>query len=288
MQRDVWREVGDGVLVRSHHEQLLNVGLVLGAERCLVIDTRATLVQGRELADAVREVTALPWSVVNTHAHWDHGFGNALFAPCDIWAQRRAVGMFEVYGTTQRDVVAARAAEAGEEQFAVDLAAVTITLPNRTFDLHAGLDLGGRPVHLHHLGRGHTDNDVVVDVPDAQVVFAGDLLEEGDPPDFGDAFPLDWPTTLERLLTFASGALVPGHGEVVDEVFARAQAAEIAAAGQLAREAHAAGRPVADVVAALGFPPHTARDLLQRAYRQLDGLPAYDPVGEVRAAAGLG
>jgi glyoxylase-like metal-dependent hydrolase (beta-lactamase superfamily II) len=291
MQREVWRELGDGVLVRSYHEQLLNVGLVLGDDRCLVIDTRSTLVQGRELVAAVRRVTSLPWTVVNTHAHWDHGFGNALFVPATIWAHQRALEMFAAYGTTQRDVIAKQAADAGETAFAADMAAVTITLPNRTFESTVTIDLGGREVHLRHLGRGHTDNDIVVEVPatptGTRVVFAGDLLEEGDPPEFGDAFPLDWPTTLEHLAPFATDTVVPGHGEVVDHAFVIEQAATIAEAGALTREAHAAGREVAEVVPELPFPARTARDLAVRAYRQLDGAPAYDPVDRVRAAAGL-
>jgi glyoxylase-like metal-dependent hydrolase (beta-lactamase superfamily II) len=293
MRREVWRELADGVHVRSHHAQLLNVGLVIGSERCLVIDTRSTLVQGRELVDAVRRVTALPWVVVNTHAHWDHGFGNACFVPADIWAHERCRSRFATYGETQRDVVAARAAEAGETAFAAEMAAVELVLPDRTFDTTQQLDLGGRLVELRHLGRGHTDNDVTVEVPDADVVFAGDLLEEGDPPEFGDAFPLDWPATLERLRARVTGAVVPGHGEVVDEGFITAQAATIAAAGGIAREAHADARAaddmavVARVTTEVGFPERTARQLLVRAHRQLDGAPAYDPVEQLRAEAGL-
>ena len=53
----------------------------------------------------------------------------------------------------------------------------------------ATLDLGGREVRLAYLGRGHTDNDIVISIPDADVLCAGDLLENGAPPYFGDGYP---------------------------------------------------------------------------------------------------
>ena len=80
---------------------------------------------------------------------------------------------------------------------------------------------------LHYLGRGHTDSDIVVLVDG--VVFAGDLLENGAPPAFGDAFPLDWPDTAAALLEltdadeFVGRAVVPGHGPVADRAFAAGQ-----------------------------------------------------------------
>ena len=93
----------------------------------------------------------------------------------------------------------------------------------------ATLDLGDRRVDLRFLGRGHTDHDVVALVPDASVLFAGDLVEEGAPPSFGDAFPLDWPATLGQLLDLAGeGPVVPGHGEVVDRDFVAGQLGDVA------------------------------------------------------------
>ena len=55
-------------------------------------------------------------------------------------------------------------------------------------------------IRLAYLGRGHTDNDIVVSIPDADVLCAGDLLENGAPPWFGDGYPMDWPATVERIL----------------------------------------------------------------------------------------
>ena len=72
--------------------------------------------------------------------------------------------------------------------------------PNEIVRTDAALDLGGRVVVLAHFGRGHTAGDLVAHVPDADVVIAGDLVEESGPPDFGDAYPLEWPGTVAALL----------------------------------------------------------------------------------------
>jgi glyoxylase-like metal-dependent hydrolase (beta-lactamase superfamily II) len=70
-------------------------------------------------------------------------------------------------------------------------------------------------------------------------VFAGDLVEEGAPPAFEDAFPVDWPTTLGRLHALARGPVVPGHGAVVDAAYVGAQREELLAVLAALR----AGRP---------------------------------------------
>ena len=65
---------------------------------------------------------------------------------------------------------------------AVDLTQVVLDPPDRVFADAATLDLGGREIRLAYLGRGHTDNDIVVAIPDADVLCAGDLLENRTPP----------------------------------------------------------------------------------------------------------
>ena len=198
---DRWVEVADGVLVRRHRSLDLNCGLVVGEDACLVVDTRSDLDEAADLAAAVQRITPHPWTVVNTHAHYDHCFGNAAFRPAHIWAARGCA-----------------AAMPG-----------TVDLPDRLVDDVAFLDLGGREVGLRFLGRGHTDHDLVVDVDDGAVIFAGDLVEEGAPPAFEDAYPAEWPATLGRVHLLARGPVVPGHGAVVDAAFVAAQRAELLA-----------------------------------------------------------
>jgi glyoxylase-like metal-dependent hydrolase (beta-lactamase superfamily II) len=276
-----WREVGDRVLVRRHRAFDLNVGLVLGDGACLVVDTHGSTADGRELAEAVRLVTADPWVVVDTHAHFDHSFGNAAFRPAQIWGHRRCAENLRVYGEVQRQVIAAAARRAGQPETAERLEATEIDPPDELVDDVVSLTVGGRPVHLRHLGRGHTDNDVVAVVADAAVLFAGDLVEQGAPPAFDDGFPLEWPGTLDALLELVEGAVVPGHGDVVDRDFVVAQQAEIAAAAAAARAAYADGKPVEAALAGVPFPQPYARTAVERAFRQLRGDPAYDPPEEI-------
>lgn len=260
-----WREVGDRVFARRHPSYDLNVGLVVGDGGCLVVDTRASHAEARELADAVRRITPHPWVVVNTHAHFDHYFGNAVFLPAPIWGHARCAEAIVRHGEQHRRQAIA---EFGPED---ELSQVVLTPPDRLFATSVSLTVGGRLVVLRHLGRGHTDNDVVVSVPEAGVVFAGDLVEHGAPPAFEDAFPLDWPGTVDALLRLVTGPVVPGHGDVVDRAFVAAQCAELAAVADLARRSFAEGRPACDVIAAAAYPPEVIRRALTRAYLQLAG-----------------
>lgn len=221
-----WREVGDRVLVRRHADLDLNCGLVIGDGGCLVVDTRSHLGHGRELADAVRTVTPLPWTVVNTHAHFDHCFGNAVFRPAAVWGSRRCADTLRSDGEQQRRAVAAELSAAGDPAAEL-VAAAPIDPPDRLVDDVAVLDVGGRPVTLTCPGRGHTDGDLVVAVDD--VLFAGDLVEEGAPPAMEDAFPLEWPATLTAVLGLVRGPVVPGHGDVVDAAFVAGQRDELTA-----------------------------------------------------------
>jgi glyoxylase-like metal-dependent hydrolase (beta-lactamase superfamily II) len=87
-----------------------------------------------------------------------------------------------------------------------------------------GARLGGRRVDLLDLGPGHTDHDLVVGVPDAGAVFAGDLVEQGAPPSFGpDSVAPAWPRTLDALLGLRPATVVPGHGDPVEAAFVAAQ-----------------------------------------------------------------
>jgi glyoxylase-like metal-dependent hydrolase (beta-lactamase superfamily II) len=276
-----WQEVGDRVLVRRHRSLDLNVGLVLGEGACLVIDTRSSDAEGRELAEAVRRVTAAPWVVVDTHAHYDHCFGNAAFRPARIWAHRRCAEVLVEYGDVMRQLTGAAYREQGQATVAGQIEATRIDPPDQLLDIQADLDIGGRPVTLRYLGRGHTDSDLAVLVPDAGVLFAGDLAEEGAPPSFGDSFPLEWPSAVDALAALATGPVVPGHGAVVDVAYLRAQQADLTRTAEVARAAYAAGRPATSAIGELPYPEPAAREALERAYRQLRGDPAYDPPAEM-------
>jgi glyoxylase-like metal-dependent hydrolase (beta-lactamase superfamily II) len=257
-----WQEVGERVFRFRYRSLDLNVGAVLGDGEVLVVDTRAWAAEAEELLADLRALTRLPHrQVVNTHAHFDHCFGNATLRPATVWGHQRCIDNLRTRGEEQR-----HATMRGMPGVAGELAAVRIDPPDRAVaDAGATLEVGGRPVELHFCGRGHTDNDLVVLVPDAGVVFAGDLVEEGAPPSYGDAFPLEWPATVDRLLDLAPPTVVPGHGDVVGPDFVRRQRRELAAMADLCRRVTAGELPAAAARRRAPFPEDYAREALERA-----------------------
>ncbi|MGY1620625.1 MBL fold metallo-hydrolase [Geodermatophilus sp. SYSU D00965] len=223
-----FREVADGVFVRRHESLDLNCGLVVGEGACLVVDTRSDLGEAADLIAAVRRVTSSPWTVVDTHAHYDHCFGNAAFRPATVWGTRGCAAAVRATGEAQRAARVAELLAAGDPAAAERVRQAPLDPPDALVDDAAVLDVGGREVVLRFLGRGHTDHDLVVEVDDC-AVFAGDLVEEGAPPAFEDAFPAEWPATIGRLHALARGPVVPGHGAVVDAAFVGAQREELLA-----------------------------------------------------------
>ncbi|MGY1607713.1 MBL fold metallo-hydrolase [Geodermatophilus sp. SYSU D00700] len=223
-----FREVAAGVFVRRHASLDLNCGLVVGDGACLVVDTRSSPAEAADLAAAVRRVTPHPWTVVNTHAHHDHCFGNAAFRPATVWGSRGCAADLLATGEGQRAARVAELLADGDVAAAEQVRQAPLDPPDALVDDVAVLDVGGVEVVLRFLGRGHTGHDLVVEVEDG-TVFAGDLVEEGAPPAFEDSFPAEWPATLGRLHALARGAVVPGHGAVVDAAFVGAQREELLA-----------------------------------------------------------
>lgn len=265
----VWNEVGDRVFVRRYAFFDQNIAVVLGEDGVLVVDTRMTHRQADEIVTDLRELSPLPVrAVVNTHGHHDHAFGNHVFRPAPIWGHIRCATMITATGDRQRAEVAAAMPD-----FADDLAQVVLDPPDRTFEMDAivPFDAGGRLVELRYLGRGHTDNDIVVLIPDAEVLLAGDLLEADATPFFGDGFPMDWPGTVERLVDLASGAVVPGHGSVGDRGFVVRQMTEFRAIAELATMVHAGSIELDAAVLRTPYPADAARQPLERALAQLRG-----------------
>ena len=90
-----------------------------------------------------------------------------------------------------------------------------MTWPTLTFNDRMTFWLGKRRVDIIHLGRGHTAGDTIAWVPDSGVMFSGDLVEYKSACYCGDAHFQEWPGTLDRLMTFAPKALVPGRGDAL-------------------------------------------------------------------------
>lgn len=262
----MWREVADRVYYRRFVDFNVTVGLIVGDDSALVVDTRASERQGRELIAEIRWITQNRLIVANTHHHYDHVFGNHAFLPGEMWGHEQCAARLRADSRTTQLALAAAMPEVAHEYTETH-----VTPPTQTFRQSVSLDLGGRKVDLTHFGRGHTDNDIVAVVPDVHVVFAGDLIEQGGPPSFEDSYPMDWPGTLGRLLDVALGPVVPGHGEIVTKSFMEGQLADLAALAQLARRVRFDGGSANDALPLSPFPATVARTALTRAFAQLAG-----------------
>lgn len=283
-------EIRDGVFAVSTDNWRLNSGLVLGTRRALVIDTGAGPRQAREILEAVRSLTALPLTVVNTHAHYDHFLGNAVFQRAgaeDFWAHRGCAAAIQAHGDYQRSFVGTHE----PEMAAADGPDTRLVVPNRHLPgsgrrpALTRMDLGERGAVLFSLGPGHTDNDVCVGVDD--VVFTGDLVEEGSDPCFDDSYPRGWSTALENLAGLARyRVFVPGHGNPVERGFVLQQAQLMRTAIERVDASAAAAaqpdgmRPVTASMFRLPYNPGAARILLDR----LERIRAEDAATEELAA----
>ncbi|SER94696.1 Glyoxylase, beta-lactamase superfamily II [Lentzea xinjiangensis] len=195
-------EIAPGVFVRRHTELDLTLGLITGSGDSLVVDAGL---------DPVFARAARPSRIVLTHNHFDHVLATEAFLPCEVWAHEDCV--------VDGRVLDERA------KYYDDPFEGTLVAPTHTFRESVTLDVGGRRVDLHHFGPAHTSHDVVVHVPDAGVVFAGDLVEEGAEPQAGpDATPSNWRAVLDRVLALGPRVVVPGHGNPVDARFVREMA----------------------------------------------------------------
>jgi glyoxylase-like metal-dependent hydrolase (beta-lactamase superfamily II) len=264
-----WREVDDRVFVRRYAFFDQNIGAILTATGPVIVDTRSTPGQAREILDDLRTVTRRPVAaVVNTHEHFDHSFGNHLFRPAPIWGHLRCAEGIRRNGERART---AHAEEIPERPELADLAEVVLDPPDRTFEGEAAVEVGGRVLELAWLGRGHTDNDIVIGVRDCAALFAGDLLEAGATPYFDDSYPLDWPATVEALRGRARGPVIPGHGDVGDAAWVSRELEAFRALAALGRRV---GDGELDLEAALELAPYPASDArvpLERALAQLRG-----------------
>ena len=240
-----WIEVASEVFQQRYNPLDVSVCVIRGSDGLAVVDTRSSPRQAGQILADLRELGSQPvrW-VINTHAHFDHCFGNQRFGEGDgedrsipIYGHARVPAHLDAHERPMLAEWIARGEEPAEEW-----REVIITPPTELVGDRHTLNLGDRAVDLLHLGRGHTNNDLLLHIPDARAWLLGDLIEESGPPCYGtDSFPLDWPVTVARLLSLLADGdvLVPGHGGPVDPPFARAQQEQLAGVADLIRELHA-------------------------------------------------
>lgn len=274
-------EIADRVWVARYEWFDANVTLVRGERGLLVVDTHASAVAARQVIDDVRALgVGDVVEIVNTHEHFDHTFGNGEFRAAygpDVPIHAHEEAAARTRSAAER--IKAVYADSPDEPRGDEVIATTVVPAETTFSSAVALDLGDRFVELVHPGRGHTSGDLVVRVPDVDVLLAGDLVEESGPrehtPGFGaDCFPMEWPLTLDIVLglTSSSSVVVPGHGGLVDRDFVEEQRNDIGILAETIRDLAGRGVPVDEALGTAEswpFPAALLEDAVRRAYEHL-------------------
>ena len=222
-----------------------NAAVIVLEDGVMVVDTHSRPSAARALMAQIRGLTDKPvkW-VVDTHFHWDHYQGNQAYVGAwpsgtEIIASRATREAIESRGiprvrheivTVPRQLERLRAERAravtdvdrkrlddeiaAREAYLAELRSMEVTLPSLTFETSLVLHRGARSVHILWLGKGHTDGDTVVYLPQDRVIATGDLLHAW-MPYMADSHPYDWIRTLEAAAALDFDTVIAGHGDVM-------------------------------------------------------------------------
>jgi len=205
------KPIGKGVYAAISGRAGGNTGFIIGDNSVLVVDTFISQTPARDLLAEIRKITNLPVKyVVNTHYHLDHVAGNAIFTEAGAtviahrneraWVRTENLKFYQQNGATptaeQRALVA------------------SLVEPQIVYDHILEVNLGNRMARVVYF-PGHTGGDSVVYIPDANVVFAGDLGWNQRIPNLIDATTSTWIETLDKMVAkHPNATFIPGHGDV--------------------------------------------------------------------------
>jgi cyclase len=224
-----------------------NAGLVAGDGVSMLVDTLFDLKLTAEMLESMEWVTrqAPIRTLVNTHANGDHCYGNELVEGAEIIAS--AATAHEM-GEVPPAMLAALNNAEGEvgELFrhffgAFDFDGITVRMPTRTFERRLDIEVAGRVVELIEVGPAHTRGDTIVHVPDARVVYTGDILFIGGTPIVWAGPLSNWVAACDLMLGLDVDVVVPGHGPITDKAGIVAVRDYLAFVDAEATARHAAG-----------------------------------------------
>ncbi|EKE43248.1 metallo-beta-lactamase family protein [Oceaniovalibus guishaninsula JLT2003] len=204
-------EVGEGLWAFTA-EGDPNSGVIIGDESVMIVEAQATPRLANMVIDKVREVTDKPIThLALTHYHAVRVLGASAFDAPNVIMSDGARAMVAERGQEDWDSEFARFPRLfqGHEQIP------GLTWPTLTFTGRMSVYLGKRRVDLMQLGRAHTSGDIVIHVPDANVMFTGDIVEYHSACYCGDGHFADWPRTLEAVRAFDPDAIAPGRGDAL-------------------------------------------------------------------------
>ncbi|MEU3712151.1 MBL fold metallo-hydrolase [Streptomyces catenulae] len=205
-----------------------NAGLVVSGDQALLVDTLFDVPMTRTMLEVIAQ--ALPGvtinTVVNTHSDGDHWWGNELVADATIIASEAAAkvmreeNLLDLLNTPPASFQVPPIVNHMSETF--DFKSITPTPPNRSFSGELEVAVGERTVRLIEVGPAHTPGDVLIHVPDAGVVYTGDILFIGGHPVIHTGPIARWIDACNLILDLNADTIVPGHGPVIGKAEVRA------------------------------------------------------------------
>ncbi|MFT5134180.1 MAG: quinoprotein relay system zinc metallohydrolase 2 [Gammaproteobacteria bacterium] len=188
------------------HDDIANIGFIVGDKCVAVIDTGGSVNVGRALLSAIEDVTSLPICfVINTHIHFDHLLGNIVFKKNGV----QFVGHLNL-----ADEVAANRTFF-LDQYSADLGddptQDSIVAPNLLVDGDMKIDLGNRTLTLTAHRSAHSHTDLTIYDPQTKTLWLSDLLFMQRVPSL-DGSLKGWLSVLDQLKETSAERLVPGHG----------------------------------------------------------------------------
>lgn len=204
-------EVGEGLWAFTA-EGDPNSGVIIGDDSVMIVEAQATPKLANKVIEKVREVTDKPIShVVLTHYHAVRVLGASAFGADQVIMSDMARAMVVERGQEDWDSEFQRFPRLFQGHESIP----GLTWPTTTFNDGMTVYLGNRRVDLMHLGRAHTAGDIVIHVPDQNVMFTGDIVEYHSACYCGDGHFADWGDTLDAIKWFEVDAIAPGRGDAL-------------------------------------------------------------------------
>ena len=189
-----------------------NSGVVIGDDSVMIVEAQATPRLANMVIEKVREVTDKPIThLVLTHYHAVRVLGASAYGADQVVMSEMARAMVVERGQEDWDSEFQRFPRLFEGHESIP----GLTWPTTTFDSRMTVYLGKRRVDLMHLGRAHTAGDIVIHVPDENVMFTGDIVEYRSACYCGDGHFGDWGGTLDAVAAYGVDAIAPGRGDAL-------------------------------------------------------------------------
>ena len=204
-------EIGNGLWAYTA-EGDPNSGAIVGDDCVMIVEAQATPRLANMVIEKVREITDKPIThLILTHYHAVRVLGASAYGARQVVMSDAARAMVAERGQEDWDSEFQRFPRLFQGHESIP----GLTWPTTTFSDRMTVYLGDRRVDLMRLGRAHTAGDIVIHVPDANVMFTGDIVEYRSACYCGDGHFSDWGGTLDAIAARDVDAIAPGRGDAL-------------------------------------------------------------------------